>query len=651
VSANDGPGTGTEADADADGDTGGEGGSGPGPGRREVAYRLFAAEFDDADLSYSESDEERAPNYVVTPSGARINRLFAVGVLTEVESVNEGVLRGRVVDPTGAFVTYAGQYQPDALAFLERAEPPGFVALTGKARTFQPDDSDRVFTSVRPESIGDVDAETRDRWTVTAAEATLRRIAFCAEALSTGLAGEELRLALLESGAPEALATGIPLAIDHYGTTEAYLEALRRVAVDAIEQVADEREDVRPLDVAPGETGPATLGPLPPLDGASTGGDAVDDGDAGAVETAGPSDDLEPAGATGGSEPADAGTSDSPSGSGSASTSTAGSGSASTSTAGSASRPTSESASSATDAGAEGTAGDAVGTTSASVADEGGSVVNEGGSVADEGGDGLEDFDDGDTGLGADVDDESGGGLGDFDDGIDAASDPAAGGAGSTDPSGDDSTEGGDGDVGDVGDVGVTDEMYELDEAEREEIESEFGTGFETGNEVDAPGEADIDVPDPDDLEPDAPAEEHADEVESGSDPQAEEELEPETESEPEPETEPDTGGIAGSSTGTGAGPESGTGAEPATGSGTGAESATGSADDDVEEPDDVDLEDAAVELMRELDDGDGADREVVVEALGSRHGADPDAAASAIEDALMSGQCYEPSDGILKPI
>ncbi|MEF8827278.1 MAG: hypothetical protein V5A27_13210, partial [Halapricum sp.] len=53
-------------------------------GRRETAYRLFATEFEESDFSYAESDEERAPNYVVTPTGARVNRLFAVGVLTEV---------------------------------------------------------------------------------------------------------------------------------------------------------------------------------------------------------------------------------------------------------------------------------------------------------------------------------------------------------------------------------------------------------------------------------------------------------------------------------------------------------------------------------------------------------------------------------------
>ncbi|MDL0142579.1 hypothetical protein PNR39_08020, partial [Halobacterium salinarum] len=156
----------SDADTDDDGER----------NRREVAYRLFAAEFDDADFSYAESDEERAPNYVVTPTGARVNRLFVVGVLTAVEAVNDDVVRARVVDPTGAFVVYAGQYQPEALAALEAAETPSFVAVTGKARTFEPDDADVVYTSVRPETVSEVDADTRDRWVVATAERTLSRV-------------------------------------------------------------------------------------------------------------------------------------------------------------------------------------------------------------------------------------------------------------------------------------------------------------------------------------------------------------------------------------------------------------------------------------------------------------------------------------------
>ncbi|MEF8779740.1 MAG: hypothetical protein V5A46_03570, partial [Haloferacaceae archaeon] len=253
-------------------DSGTAGGDAAGVPQREIAHRLFAAEFDDATLSYSESDEERAPNYVVTPTGLRINRLFAVGVLTEVEAVNEETRRGRIVDPTGAFVTYAGQYQPDERAFLERADPPAFVALSGKARTFEPEDSDRVFTSARPESLNAVDARTRDRWIVSTAESTLERLSTFVAALESDLRGGELRAALAEGGAPPSIAAGIPKAIETYGTSPAYLEATRRMAVEALELVAGDREEVTRPSLAPGEPGDlgadevAEVGPLPATD-------------------------------------------------------------------------------------------------------------------------------------------------------------------------------------------------------------------------------------------------------------------------------------------------------------------------------------------------------------------------------------------------
>jgi RPA family protein len=237
---------------------------------REVARRVFAAEFDDATLSYSESDEERAPNYVVTPTGARVNRLFAVGALTQVEQVNDDVLRGRIADPTGAFVTYAGQYQPDAAAFLERSTPPCFVSITGKGRTYQPEDSDRIFTSVRPESLTEVDADTRDRWVVAAADATLDRIATMAAALDIDARGEDLRTELESRGVDAAHASGVALAIDHYRPTEHYLEAVRTLTVQALALVSGDRDTVETLDVDPDEAGPNDLGPLPAVPAASS---------------------------------------------------------------------------------------------------------------------------------------------------------------------------------------------------------------------------------------------------------------------------------------------------------------------------------------------------------------------------------------------
>ncbi len=145
---------------------------------REVARRVFAREFNDASYTFKESDDDRAPVYVLLPTGQRANRVFLVGTLTETEDVGEDseYWQGRVVDPNGdTFFMYAGQYQPDAASMLRELEPPAYVAVVGKPRTYETDEGD-VNVSVRPESISEVDEATRDRWVVEAAERTLDRI-------------------------------------------------------------------------------------------------------------------------------------------------------------------------------------------------------------------------------------------------------------------------------------------------------------------------------------------------------------------------------------------------------------------------------------------------------------------------------------------
>ncbi|WP_435063542.1 RPA family protein [Halobaculum sp. EA56] len=144
---------------------------------REVARRVFAAEYNDASYTFKESDDERAPLYLLLPTGERANRVFVVGTLTEKEDVGEDseYWRGRIVDPTGTFFTYAGQYQPEAASALRELEPPAYVAVVGKPRTYETDDGN-VNVSVRPESITTVDAATRDRWVAETAARTLDRI-------------------------------------------------------------------------------------------------------------------------------------------------------------------------------------------------------------------------------------------------------------------------------------------------------------------------------------------------------------------------------------------------------------------------------------------------------------------------------------------
>ncbi len=474
--------------------------SDPGPGTREVAHRLFATEYDAASLEYADSEEERAPKYVITPTGARANRLFIVGVLTEVERVNDDVLRARVADPTGAFVVYTGQYQPDALAFLERAEPPEFVAVTGKANAFEPDDSERVFTSIRPETVAAVDAETRDRWTVGAAEHTLDRIAAFARALDDGEDADR--------------DDGIALARDHYGTTPAYLAALRETAIEAARLVAGEADAVSTPAFAPGED-----------DGREVAISELQ----GDIETPGPEPEPEPSAA----EPA-------------STTEPAESAPASEAEAEPAENEAEPEPEPATSEPAE-----PIGEPQAAEA------------TADEA-------------------------PGDFEPTVE----PEAG-----EPDEPDETE--DHEPGGVAEKKPEEGLYELDEAERAEVEEEFGTEFSTGGEVDQPGEADIDVPDAEDLA-DLTGEESeaepADTVASGAD----------TDGEPEEESEEAT---------------------------------------------DIDIEDRAMEAMRDLADGDGADRGAVIERVADEHGVDPGAVDDAIESALMSGRCYEPQDDVLKPI
>lgn len=144
---------------------------------REVARRAFAHEFNDAIYTFRESDADRAPVYALLPTGAKANRVFIVGTLTETEDVgtDDEYWQGRIVDPTGTVYTYAGQYQPEAAATLRDAEPPVFMAAIGKPRTYETDDG-TMNVSLRPEHLSVVDERTRHRWVVETAERTLERI-------------------------------------------------------------------------------------------------------------------------------------------------------------------------------------------------------------------------------------------------------------------------------------------------------------------------------------------------------------------------------------------------------------------------------------------------------------------------------------------
>ncbi|WP_247728490.1 hypothetical protein [Halovivax limisalsi] len=548
------------------------------PGR-EVAHRLFAAEFDDASLSYAESDEERAPNYVVSPTGARLNRVFAVGTLTEVTDVNEEMVRGRVVDPTGAFVVYAGQYQPDALAFLERAEPPAFVAVTGKARTFEPDDGDRVYSSIRPETLATVDGDTRDRWVVDAAEHTLDRIATFAAAAQLDVDPDRRADVLRANDVDAGFAEGIELALEHYGTTPAYLTSLREVALEAARVVAGEQSQVESST-----TSPSTQG-----DGSASYADLAADGPSLSV----PDDVGSPA------ETATADDEPSPDGPDAAAGAAVGTATGSDRSAAPVDEsPTDESAD-ATRTGERADGPDDAEELGEFDADEPPSDDEDDSTITDE----------------EPADDESEPTVSD-----DAADEPVESDESSdervaSDESPDErvasdesADEPGPSDE-ELGDFDA-DGMYEFDEEEREAIEEEYGTEFTSGTEVGDPGEADIDVPEPEEVEEAVSSEGVAEET-SSTDTAADDEADADESSTAASDETPSTGDSDG----------------------------------------DVDLQARVVETMEALDEGEGAERDAVVDAVTDETGAERDAVEQAIQDALMGGECFEPSEDRLQAI
>ncbi len=208
---------------------------------REVAWRIFAFEFNRSNLYYSEGDE-RAPNYIITPTGVRCNRLFVIGVVTEVENIGaeNNLWRARIADPTGVFTVYAGQYQPEAAIFLSELNVPAYVSVVGKARKYEPE-SGSVYTSIRPEELNYADEKLRDRWVLDTAERTLERIRIMEDSLSSGLSGNELKDYLLKKGTNAALADGAVRAIGHYKNLDRLLSELKNALVRAVETVLSER--------------------------------------------------------------------------------------------------------------------------------------------------------------------------------------------------------------------------------------------------------------------------------------------------------------------------------------------------------------------------------------------------------------------------
>ena len=145
--------------------------------KREVAYRITSDTMKELVVIPRDAEDEYAPQYFALPDGTKINRVFIVGTLIELEDVGSDVpfWRARVSDKAGHFNVNAGQYSPVHVQnVVETLEVPCFVSIVGKIKSREYED--RFYFVVAAESINVVDEKTYNHWIAETEDQTAARM-------------------------------------------------------------------------------------------------------------------------------------------------------------------------------------------------------------------------------------------------------------------------------------------------------------------------------------------------------------------------------------------------------------------------------------------------------------------------------------------
>ncbi len=145
---------------------------------REAAWRVLAVELL-ASTVETKGSGERPAGYLLSPLGARMNRVLVSGVLGRSEAIGKDpaqpFFRARLEDPTGPVTVTAGGFQPRALAALRDGAPSRPSLVVGKTHLFVGRDG-TAYPSIRAESIRALDPDDYRRHLVSAVRQTLERI-------------------------------------------------------------------------------------------------------------------------------------------------------------------------------------------------------------------------------------------------------------------------------------------------------------------------------------------------------------------------------------------------------------------------------------------------------------------------------------------
>ena len=141
--------------------------------RREPGILVLAQELASSIEKHVE-DREYSPTYLISEIGGKLSRVLIAGVLDQIEnrgSEEDPFYTARVIDPNGDYYyLQAGQYNPEGAAALSKLEVGVPVLCVGKVRARTPEDSERTYVSVQPESIRAVTMKEVNHWAVRACD-------------------------------------------------------------------------------------------------------------------------------------------------------------------------------------------------------------------------------------------------------------------------------------------------------------------------------------------------------------------------------------------------------------------------------------------------------------------------------------------------
>ncbi len=215
---------------------------------RETAWRVTARELEGS-LEEEKGEGDRAASYLLSPFGARMNRVLLTGTLTPAEPIgrdeSQPFWRARLTDPTGAVSVTAGSFQPRAMAQLRSSTAPRPALVVGKVHLYRGRDG-VGYVSVRAEGVRFV-SESEERAVLgDIVRQTLDRLDLVERVEKEPNVGDD---SLVREGAPRPWVRAARESLRRYPTVDR--PAFRRELRSAVRRVA-------------GDSGPVAASESPP---------------------------------------------------------------------------------------------------------------------------------------------------------------------------------------------------------------------------------------------------------------------------------------------------------------------------------------------------------------------------------------------------